>query len=157
MDLLIEIKILIASFDQETWIKMVLYDNYFHKYAYSDIGRRQFIDLFTVIKVNSNLTSYTLFGKLHRDYLPAIIYRNGERKWGQNGKVHRTDGPAVIYVNGGQCWCQNSKIHRIDGPALIYASGEQYWYKNEKLHRIGGPAIIYSDGTREWRQNGKRM
>ncbi len=35
MDLLLEIKILIAAFDQETWAKLVVYDNSFHKYAYT--------------------------------------------------------------------------------------------------------------------------
>ncbi len=113
MDLLIEIKILIASFKQETWIKLVIYDSGFCQYAYSRPGRKRFIDLFTVIKLAERFTFYELFGL-----------------------IHRSDGPAVRWLKGTWKWYQNNKLHRDDGPAIIYSSGDQYWYQNNKLHSV---------------------
>ncbi len=134
MDLLLEIKILIAAFDQETWVKLVMYDNSFHKYAYTIYGRKQFIDLFTVLTINNVYTVYKLFGKRHRDDGPAAIYAYGAQCWYQNGKLHRDDLPAIIYPNGTRYWYQNGKLHRNHGPAIIHSNGEHYWYQNGKLH-----------------------
>ncbi len=95
MDLLIEIKILIAAFDREAWIKLVLTDDRFREYAYTYAGRKQFIDLFTVITIGE-CTTYRLFDKLHRDDGPAIIHSTGKRNWYIQGKLHRDNGPAII-------------------------------------------------------------
>ncbi len=123
MDLLLEIKILIAAFDWETWVKLVLYDDRFHEYAYTPYCRKQFIDLFTVLTINDNCTTYRLFGKLHRDNGPAIIYPDGEQKWYQNGNLHRDDGPAIIHSDGTQKWYHYDKQHKDDGHAVIHSDG----------------------------------
>ena len=150
MDLPLDLKYQIASFDMDIWIRLSYMDDEFKKFSYG-IGRKLFIDLFTIIHENKHCKFWTIFGKYHRfDDQPAIIFADGEQRWYQNGKLHR-DGPegqpAMIDANGGREWYQNGQLHR-DGPsgqlpAIIYANGQQEWYQNGKLHRDNDkPAVI---------------
>ncbi len=156
MDLILDIKILIARFDQETWIKWVLYDDVFHEYAYSPIGKRMFISEFTKYQCDFDIgcRTWKLFDKLHRNDGPSIIYSDGECTWYQNDQRHRIDGPAVIAANGNQYWYQNDKLHRIGGPAVVKSTHKQRWFQNGKLHRDIGPAVHLLGGYREWYRNG---
>ena len=112
-DLPLDIKILIAC-DIQTWIRLAFIDDEFKTYAYSPLGKRQFIMLFTIKTVNDRQITYAIFDKLHNwDDKPAVIYADGGHQWYQNGKLHRSDDkPAVIYANGGHRWYQNGVFIR---------------------------------------------
>ena len=132
MDLPLDVKYIIASFDMNAWIRLSYMDDEFKKFSYG-IGRKLFIDFFTVINEYENCKKWTIFGKRHSfDDRPAIIYSNGDQSWYRNNKLHRdNDQPAVIYADGTQKWYQNNKLHRDnDQPAMICADGEQRWYIN---------------------------
>ena len=47
-----------------------------------------------------------------------------------HGPLHREDGPALIFRNGAKKWYFNGKKHRIDGPAETYPNGVRHWYIN---------------------------
>ncbi len=184
MDLLIEIKILIASFDQGVWIKLVIYDDSFRQYAYSDGGRARFIELFTLIQIVSipriaEVRQWCLFHRLHRIDGPAEICDNGDQCWYRNGKLHRDNGPARVYANGTLSWHHHGCLHRqgapayiaafyskwyydnephrANGPALTLRDGSRFWYQHGIPHRDDGPAKIMANGTQEWWLNGKRV
>ena len=152
MDLPLDVKFKIASFDMDTWIRLSYMDDEFKTFSYG-IGRKLFIDLFTIIHENKNCKKWTIFGKLHRfDDQPAIIFAKGDQIWYQNDLIHRDNNqPAIIYANGEQQWYQNGKRHR-DGsegqqPAVIWSDGSQFWYQNGETHRDNDqPAIIYAAG-----------
>ncbi len=100
MDLPLDVKFVIASFDINLWIKMAYIDDEFKQFSYT-IGRKIFIDLFTVMEETTRNKSWKIFDKLHReDDKPAVIYSNGQHEWRINNKRHReNDQPAVIYVD----------------------------------------------------------
>ncbi len=138
-DLPLDIKTMIAIQHQETWILLYLYDDQFHNYSKTLIGKLQFIESFTesfteqLEDDDNTVTNYKLFGKLHRiNDLPAAIYSDGDRRWYQHGKLHRdNDLPAVKCDNGTQFWYRYDKLHRDnDLPAVIYSDGSQVWYQN---------------------------
>jgi len=52
---------------------------------------------------------YRLYGKLHREDGPAIIWANGDKEWYINDKLHREDGPAIESANGDKKWFLNGK------------------------------------------------
>ena len=158
MDLPLDVKLVIASFDIDVWIRLSYIDDEFKKFSYG-IGRKLFIDLFTIISINKSGTTCQIFNKLHSfDDKPAIIYPNGEKRWFHNGKCHRdNDKPAIISPNGEKRWYQYGNIYRDnDEPAVIDRYGTQKWYQNGKLHRDNDkPAVIHSKGGKEWYQHGK--
>ena len=102
MDLPLDIKYKIASFDMDTWIRLSYIDDEFKKFSYG-IGRKLFIDLFTVI-YDKYGKIWKIFGKLHNfNDQPAIIGVNGNKYWYQNDKLHRNNNlPIVINPNGRQ-------------------------------------------------------
>ena len=108
MDLPLDIKYMVASFDIDVWIKLSYMDDEFKLFSYKE-GRKLFIDLFTVITKHNYGTCWKIFGKLHSfDDKPAIIYLNGTQSWCQNDKLHRdNDKPAIIYYNDKKEWWQN--------------------------------------------------
>ena len=60
-----------------------------------------------------------------------IISKNDTIRYYLNDKLHRKNGPAVIYKNGDKRWYnQNGKYH--DGPAIEWADGTKEWYLNGK-------------------------
>ena len=135
MDLPLDVKFKIASFDMDTWIKLSYIDDQFKQFSYG-VGRKLFINLFTIIDENKYHKISTIFGKLHSlNDQPALIYTNGNKYWYQNSKLHRdNDLPAIIYANGEQRWYQNGQRHG-DGPdgqqpAIIGVNGGKIWYQN---------------------------
>jgi hypothetical protein len=133
MDLLLDIKTVIAAYDQEVWYLLYRYDQEFHDYAMTNRAISRFIELFTVKIVESNRTEYRLLGKLHRcNDLPAMVYKDGDHIWRRRGLHHRDhDLPAIICSDGGQYWCQHGVPHRDNGlPAAIYADGSMAWYQH---------------------------
>jgi hypothetical protein len=49
-----------------------------------------------------------------------------------NGKIHRNDVPAIEYKDGSKEWLVKGLLHRLDGPAIEYANGTKFWYINGK-------------------------
>jgi antitoxin component YwqK of YwqJK toxin-antitoxin module len=154
MELILDIKSYICKFDEEVWIKMVIYDEEFKLYSHSKDGINQFIKLF----YRENNGERLLFGKLHSvNDLPAIIHANGTKYWYCNDKIHReNDLPAIIYANDNKHWYCNGEIHREnDLPASIHSNGDKYWYCKGKLHRENDlHAIIHANGNKFWYCNG---
>lgn len=178
-----DIKLEIASKQEDAWYKMYHCDVDFHNFAQSIDGRNLFIKLFTVVvERTKKTTEYRLFGKINSvDDRPSIVSANGSMSWNRNGVLHRdNDLPAIVYPDGSMFWWQNGKQHRDndrpasirsdgaqhwyvynmlhrdgDQPAVILPSGEMRWYKNNRLHRDGGmPAIITPSGRKFWYKHG---
>ena len=154
MDIILDIKVLIASVDEEVWIKLYLYDDDFYEYACTNNGIRKFIDNFTYYVNNKTF----LFDKLHSIYdKPAYTSKNGTKYWYYNGRVHRDDDlPAIICTNGTKKWYYNGLVHRDDDlPAIIYGSGGKEWLRYGVLYRENNlPVIIYSSGNKYYCDNG---
>jgi hypothetical protein len=89
-------------------------------------------------------------GTIHRQYGPAIIYKNGSTHWIFNGLKHRSDGPASEWSDGAKQWWVKNELHRIDGPAMIDSNGSKKWYNKGIRHRDDGPAIEWVDKTLEY-------
>lgn len=89
-------------------------------------------------------------GKLHRENGPAIEWSSGKVEWHINGELHNKYGPAIETIDGDQEWYVNGKLHRTDGPAIIYKTGHKEWWLEGKLHREDGPAIIYDNGETKY-------
>lgn len=164
----IEITIYIASLHKDTWINLVLLCSDFKAYAFTSVGKRQFLKLFTDIVITPEKTTYYVFDKIHRNDdetgdKPTVIWADGSRSWYINGELHRPpcsdadDRPTVICSGGSLYWHSNGKLHRGgDKPAVIHTSGAQYWYINGNLHRYDDkPAIVWPDGSQYWYVNGK--
>ena len=177
MDLILDVKIIVALVSDDVWTKLVLLDDEFYQYACTKEGITLFVKQFT--KKEDDCTY--LFNKLHsindepaemveknkywyynglrhRDNdLPARIDVNGNKYWYYNGNFHRkNDLPAIIYANGDKHWYCHEKLHREnDLPAIIYNNGTKYWYKNDELHRKNFlPEVIYANGDKFWFYNG---
>ena len=110
MELILDVKLFIASIDEEVWIKLMLIDNNFNQYAFKEEGMNKFVEQFTKKKDNCTY----LFGKLHSiNDLPAKICTSGDKYWCYDGKIHReNDLPAVIYADGDKCWYYDGKRQR---------------------------------------------
>lgn len=115
-ELVLDIKILIASYDDTVWARLYAYDNEFKLYAESDVCINMFISLFWKETINDGLIRRTIFEKLHSFYdIPAYIqatipynHYSDTKKWYQNGILHREhnrpaivdDGVEKYYMNG---------------------------------------------------------
>jgi hypothetical protein len=182
----------IATFTKEAWFffyhnldydKRNLNSNdEFKKYVSSLQGIKKYKEIHTDIIKFDDRVEYQLFGKAHREDLPAIIYEDGTQVWCKNGVLHRDndmpaiidkigtqfwainglfnredDKPVIIYVDGTCKWLKNGKLHRDnDKPAVIHANGTQIWYKNDMIHRDDLPAII-CENVLEWWIDGKMI
>lgn len=153
IDLILDVKIYIASFDENVWINMVLYDKEFKKYAYKKEGLKQFVAYFT--KVADNQTR--LLGRLHSiNDLPAHT-NDGNLRWYYNGNPHReNDLPACINVNGNMHWYYNGNRHRENDLPAITTKDEQYWFYDGEQHRENNlPAVICINGIKQWWYEGR--
>lgn len=155
-DLIVDVKIYIASLDEEVWINMVFYDEKFKEYAFTKEGLKQFVDHFHQVIINRTY----LFGKLHSiNDLPAKVNDEGVKHWYYNGKRHReNDLAAIIHVNGYQEWWYDGVRHREnDLPAFInnIYSYKEWWYEGFKHRENDLPAIIHNNGRKEWWYHGK--
>ena len=91
MDLPLDVKYKIASFDINVWIRLSYMDDEFKKFSFKE-GRKLFIEFFTKIEINKYYKTWTIFGKLHSfNDQPAKIDTNGTKYWYRNGQLHRDD------------------------------------------------------------------
>ena len=111
--LILDIKVEIASKNDQVWYYMYRYDKVFRKYALSNIGKKRYIELFIEYAITTDSVEYYLFGKLHSIYDQPAIIDAGSKYWYYNGMLHRDN----------------------DQPAIIFKDGTQYWYCYDKLHR----------------------
>ena len=142
MDLIFDVKHLIASMDKEAWYWMVQLDNEFSAYASSINGICEYKKIHAEIIITENWTEYRLFGKRHREDGPAIITHTKSQLWYYRGLLHRGNGPvenghgpAIIRADGSQEWLVHGILHREDGPAVIEHDGFQYWYRHGKRYK----------------------
>src|SRR5438874_280042 len=78
----LDVKIEIAKLFDEVWILLVLYDDEFKEFSYSDIG-------------------IALYKKLIMDKIEPLIDYAGTQRWYYHYQLHRNgDLPAVIWDNG---------------------------------------------------------
>ena len=155
--LILDIKIHIASFNDEAWYAIYKLDSEFRKYTHTETGRKKYKEIATKITPTDPI-EYTLFGKYHRENdQPAIIRADGTKEWWYNGNCHReNDQPAIIYADGTKEWWHNGNRHREnDQPSVIYAKGSKSWWHNGNRHRENDqPAVINENGTKEWWKDG---
>lgn len=146
-DLILDIKIYIASFDEKVWIKLTLYDEEFKQYTITKTGINQFVNYFHY-KINND--TY-LFHCLHSiDDKPAVI-RNYKNEWCYQNELHReNDLPAAIYNNNAKAWYYYGKLHREnDLPAIIQSNGDKLWYYHGDRHRANNlPTFIKANGDK---------
>jgi hypothetical protein len=174
-ELPLEVRILVARMDIETYIRMYLWDSEFREYARKVYAVDDFIELFVVEKKdrykkykinNMEYRKYNDGGQqwyknseLHKDNGPAVICANGNEYWYINGERHRINGPAIILTDGKNThehWFINNKYHRDDGPAMIHG-GYKTYYQHDMLHRLNGPAVMYADGREEYWEYGVKI
>lgn len=140
--LILDIKICIASFDEDVWINMVLYDEEFKQYACAHAGIKQFIDNHhKVIDGNTYL-----FDKLHSIYdKPAEIHYNGYHIWYYQGIRHRENDLPAIICSGSKEWFYAGFRHREnDLPAIMYDNGCHSWWYKDELHRNNDLPLVIS-------------
>ena len=109
MDLILDIKHLIASLNSEAWYWMFQLDNEFKIYAASTEGIREYKKIHTHVSINEEYTEYKLFGKRHREDGPAFIHIHGTQSWYYKGELHRKNGPAIIWNDGSKSWYTHGK------------------------------------------------
>lgn len=135
LKLILDVKICIASFDEDVWYWFYRYDNEFKNYAYTNAGRHMFIQMHHQKKnrrtyvcgymhsindqpsfVNHLGHYYHARGKNHRDNdLPAIILHDGTKHWFHQGMNHRdNDLPAIMYYDGRKEWYCHGKFIKKD-------------------------------------------
>lgn len=73
--------------------------------------------------------------KLLKLELSAPSFEKDKTAWRlPNGEFHREFGPAIEYKNGVKCWFENGRRHNAKGPAYIYPDGkEEYWIDGEQF------------------------
>jgi hypothetical protein len=82
-------------------------------------------------------------GSVHRDYGPAIIWKDGTYEYFKNNENHNENGPAQVYKNGSFTYHLHGQFHRTDGPAVYRADDNTCeYYINGQLHRLDGPAVV---------------
>jgi hypothetical protein len=129
LDVLIEI----ATYDETAWYNLYRVDSLFHEYAKSKAGITKFIILATNTVIETYSINTYLFNKLHSIYdEPAVIIKDGDKKWYRQGLLHRdNDLPAIIRDNLYQYWYKNGLIHRDNKePAIIIYTGYKEWWIN---------------------------
>ena len=94
---------------------------------------------------------------LHREYLPALEYENGDKEWWYLGdRFRQFKLPTVEYENGTKEWHHSvtGSLHKYDGPAVEYSNGDKEWWIKGKRHRHDGPAVTYGN-KKFWFINGE--
>lgn len=82
-------------------------------------------ELLTLRKIHCNDGSIRYINnrnELHRINGPAVIFKNGEKRWIQNGVLHREDGPAVLYPDGRGLWFLHGELLPVKTCRVINAS-----------------------------------
>lgn len=126
----LDVLIYIASYDEETWIKLYLYDDEFHLYARTNIGINKCIQSFwKTIDIHTHGTKFKIiFTSLY--FWKRADSEGVEKMKTIFGKLHSFyDEPSVINEYGDMAWHKNGVLHRDNNmPAIIYADGEIEWY-----------------------------
>src|SRR4029078_9606334 len=149
MDLLLDIKIVIASFDSDVWFKFWLLDDEFK----NNVPLILFIKTFVIFNQNEIIFpfGYKQVTYKKETIINHLTYRAGSIVWYKNNLLHCDWGPCYVDPEGNQIWRKNNILHRI-----IWADGSQEWYQNYKLHRDDDqPAYIGSYGVQCWYQHGQ--
>lgn len=107
-------------------------------------------------------------GLLHNDNdEPAVIAKNGTKKWFKNGLLHRdNDLPAIIDFDGTKKWFLDGELARLnDLHTEEYTDGTKVWgisyhdtngVYHQSIHRGNDlPAVIHSNGTKVWYKHRK--
>jgi hypothetical protein len=140
MNLILDIKKLIAITDYETWLRLCMIDEEFDLYSRTDDGIRYFISVFWIMDEYPDKEEHRIFDKYHSFYdEPALIlFKNGTTKvWYQNGVIHRGDDlPSVISNGEYNAWYKDGMRHRDDNkPAVMCSDGYKGWWYNDVLMR----------------------
>lgn len=153
-DLILDIKVIIASYNKYVWYYLYKYDKEFRSYAISEAGKKKFVCLFTKYKKYPDGEKQSLlFGELHSVYDKPAISTYDEKLWYYNGRLHRdNDKPASVTQYGDLAWFKHGKLHREnDLPAVIHCESTQQWHYNGLLHRENDqPAIIMPNNGHKW-------
>ena len=75
MDLIFDVKHYIALQNSDAWYWMVQLDDEFKIYASSINGIKEYKKIHTKVSINKDRTSCELFGQLHREDGPALIWK----------------------------------------------------------------------------------
>lgn len=160
----LDVKVVIASNDIESWFRLYLIDYEFHNYSRTLRARlyfeRKFAELITIPDLDGEgeFVSQYLLGKIHNSIMPAVSYRTGKVIYYRNGLIHRDDDePAIIYADGSQKWWIDGFRHRdFNMPAIVRENGEIEYWINGLRHRNGDlPAYIKPNVVEVYYKNGK--
>jgi hypothetical protein len=160
--ILLDIKKVIASYNEDVYFKMTRIDDEFKEFAFSDIGKRHFVRLFKKVGMDIEANKYTsIFGRKHSfNDEPASINRfSGVKIWYYNGLRHRPDQdgqsdlPAYEsrYCN---MWYKNGLKHREGDLPTVVSAGILEWHYNGLLHRLNSHAIWNYGSRRRYYLNG---
>lgn len=129
----LDVLIHIASFNEETWIKLYLYDDEFNSYAQTNTGINKCIQSFWK---TMNTIDLPIYKSISWNWnVVSLFWKTGNTTVGEKvktifGKPHSFyDEPSVISIRGDMCWHKNGVFHRDNNmPAIIYENGEIEWY-----------------------------
>ncbi len=143
----VELKVIISSFGGSyVWYLLTRIDDNFKLYTKSNLGKNQYINLFT--KIVKGKSSYRL--NLYDDKPSPSLYGDGKAiEFFDNTlyvtydyKDEKTYYTGYIgnipFIPKGLdiAWLKNNVYHRKNGPAVICNNGQDlYYYKNGKLHQ----------------------
>lgn len=159
MDLILDVKIYIALFDETCWFKMYLMDVLFKDYASTTEGINKYINTFTKTVIDGEVHRSLLNGILHSIHdLPAVI-TPARKSWYCMGKIQRyNDLPSIISINGDQWWYSGGSKHRDNDLPAHISNNAKCWYYNGLIHRDNDlPAFMNNDINRDaqyWFQHG---
>jgi hypothetical protein len=102
LELILDIRIKIASYDASAFYWMYRYDDEFKKYAHTIEGVKSYVSLAVVKNITNGYISYRIFDIAHSMFdEPSIIANNGIKAWYKNGLLHRANNmPAIIWHDG---------------------------------------------------------
>lgn len=91
--------------------------------------------------------------EIHKAPMKSID-ATGIVSWETNHKIHREWLPAIIYVDGTQQWCIHGELHREGLPAVINNGGTQYWAINGVLEGCDAIFNHRTEWLNDWHKRG---
>jgi hypothetical protein len=70
------------------------------------------------------------------NYIKRIVSGWGVEYRDEHGRHHCEDGPAIIAKNGIKKWFKHGEYHNTTGPALIWTDGSVMWWVNDVEIRV---------------------
>lgn len=131
MNLIFDVILHIARFDEVAWYKLYRVDERFREYAQSYEGKHEFIQLFAERQTIWLISSIRLFGFLHSIFgEPAFVHFGVSKSWYYRGRFHRdNDLPAIIIDDGRMAWYQHGELHRDNElPAVVRPDDDNEWW-----------------------------